>query len=57
MIIFRCSRTQNNKQIESNTRIEADADITFCSIIINSKVNYQIERELDFLTESKILKF
>ena len=37
IIIFRCKRTQNSKDIKSITRVETGTDNKFPSIIINLK--------------------
>ena len=56
IIIYRCNSTQNSKVTESNTRMESDTDSNFRRISINCHVNYQNERELDFVTDLNVVK-
>ena len=56
IFIDRCNSTRNRTDKESDTDVETNTGSTFSGMGFNSHVDFQKERELDFVTDLNVVK-
>ena len=56
VFLDRCNSTTNSTNKESDTDVETNTDSNFSSMGFNSHVDFQKERELDFVTDLNVVR-